>query len=281
MIYVISKSTFGEYGVRDIQCNANWDCCPYSDYALIPEDLVDGILATQGYCDIVLSIDGTVVQGFIARSIPSVPEECHGVNTVLSVNGVRANTGGEVNLKPADVGAAPAGYGLGEQAARFADIDDATANGFYTCDGDPMGVNTKALVLSCNEYDRQQIAANQNTVMLRSYSGGAYKEWEYVNPPMMVGVEYRTIERFLGKPVYCKVYNLGVCGDGTRVAHGIPTTYYKVRVDSSVFPFFADTKLKPGGSIYDSWITIEGTDIVVHRVGTDTYQYYVTIFYTK
>lgn len=108
MIYVISKSTFGEYGVRDIQCNANWDCCPYSDYALIPEDLVDGILATQGYCDIDLNSDGAVVTGYAARSIPSVPEECHGVNTVLSVNGVRANTNGEVNLKPADVGAAPA-----------------------------------------------------------------------------------------------------------------------------------------------------------------------------
>lgn len=76
MIYVISKSTCGSYNVRDIQCNANWDCCPYSDYALIPDNLVDGILATKGYCDITLNSDGTQVVSFNARTIPTVPEEC-------------------------------------------------------------------------------------------------------------------------------------------------------------------------------------------------------------
>lgn len=76
MIYVISKSTCGSYNVRDIQCNANWDCCPYSDYALIPDNLVDGILATKGYCDITLNSAGTEVVSFKARTIPSVQEEC-------------------------------------------------------------------------------------------------------------------------------------------------------------------------------------------------------------
>lgn len=33
---------------------------------------------------------------------------------------------------------------------------------------------------------------------------------EYLNPPLVLGVEYRTTERFLGKPVYVKVVN---CGD--------------------------------------------------------------------
>ena len=113
MIYVISKSTFGSYNVRDIQCNANWYCCPYPDYALIPDNLIDGILATKGYCDITLNSEGTEVTGFTARTIPSVPKECCGDNTVLSVNNVKAGTNGDVVLTPADVGAAPAGYGLG------------------------------------------------------------------------------------------------------------------------------------------------------------------------
>lgn len=107
MIYVISKATFGSYNVRDIQCNANWDCCPYSDYALIPDSMVDGILATQGYCDITLNSTGTEVTGFTARTIPSVPDECCGTNTVLSVNGVKANTDGELTLTAAQVGARP------------------------------------------------------------------------------------------------------------------------------------------------------------------------------
>jgi hypothetical protein len=98
MIHVISKATFGSYNVRDIQCNANWCGCPYSDYALIPDNLVEGVLATQGYCDITLNDAGTEVTGFTARAIPDVPEECHGTNTVLSVDGVRANSAGEVTL---------------------------------------------------------------------------------------------------------------------------------------------------------------------------------------
>ena len=33
---------------------------------------------------------------------------------------------------------------------------------------------------------------------------------EYLNPPMELGVEYRTTERYLGKPVYVKAVNFGV-----------------------------------------------------------------------
>ena len=29
--------------------------------------------------------------------------------------------------------------------------------------------------------------------------------WEWVNPPMQLGIEYRTTERYIGKPVYVKV----------------------------------------------------------------------------
>lgn len=32
---------------------------------------------------------------------------------------------------------------------------------------------------------------------------------EYLNPPMALGVEYRTTERYLGKPVYVKTINMG------------------------------------------------------------------------
>lgn len=51
---------------------------------------------------------------------------------------------------------------------------------------------------------------------------GGVEEW--LNPPLVVGVEYRTTERFQGKPVYVKVVD---CGDapagssGKTVAHNI------------------------------------------------------------
>lgn len=35
--------------------------------------------------------------------------------------------------------------------------------------------------------------------------GSGWSEWEWENPPMLLGVEYRTTERYLGKPVYKKL----------------------------------------------------------------------------
>ena len=40
-------------------------------------------------------------------------------------------------------------------------------------------------------------------------SDGEWQPWEWVNPPMMLGVEYRTTERYLGKPVYVKKVDFG------------------------------------------------------------------------
>lgn len=37
--------------------------------------------------------------------------------------------------------------------------------------------------------------------------------WEWINPPMELGTEYRTTERYLGKPVYCKLIDCGAVPD--------------------------------------------------------------------
>lgn len=39
----------------------------------------------------------------------------------------------------------------------------------------------------------------------RFLNNGSWGEWEWINPPMGVGVEYRTTERWNGKPVYKKL----------------------------------------------------------------------------
>jgi hypothetical protein len=43
----------------------------------------------------------------------------------------------------------------------------------------------------------------------RTMSAGAWGTWEYINPPMAVGTEYRTTERWMGKPVYAQLVSLG------------------------------------------------------------------------
>ena len=74
-ICVISKETFGEYGVRDIQTNSGWSGNPYGDaYALVPDEFVEDIVATSGFCDIELNEEGTEIVSFTKREIPEMPE---------------------------------------------------------------------------------------------------------------------------------------------------------------------------------------------------------------
>ena len=74
---VISKQTFGEYNVHDIQTNGSWGANPYEDYAVVPDDMVNEIMETRGFCDIVLNKEETEVVSFTAREIPEIPEPPH------------------------------------------------------------------------------------------------------------------------------------------------------------------------------------------------------------
>ena len=38
---------------------------------------------------------------------------------------------------------------------------------------------------------------------------GKWQPVEWINPPMVLGTEYRTTERYLGRPVYCKTVDFG------------------------------------------------------------------------
>jgi hypothetical protein len=70
---VISKETFGEYAIRDIQTNSSWTSNPYEDYAVVPDDMVNAIMETKGFCDITLNESGTEVVSFVPREIPDIP----------------------------------------------------------------------------------------------------------------------------------------------------------------------------------------------------------------
>lgn len=47
-------------------------------------------------------------------------------------------------------------------------------------------------------------------------------EIEWINPPMVVGTEYRTTERFAGKPVYATVTSVTIQGLGSGAVHAVP-----------------------------------------------------------
>ena len=101
---------------------------------------------------------------------------------------------------------APAGYGLGEKAKSIDSWDDALVNGWYMAPA-PSGVGTGNIwgrvdCLSATYLVQTVYADNNKNSARRFRIGNVFSEWEWVNPPMALGEEYRTTERYQGKPVY-------------------------------------------------------------------------------
>lgn len=72
---VVSKFTRGQYGIRAIQTNSGWSSNPYGeDYAVVPDEMVQALVETDGFCDIELNEDGTEIIGFTALEKPEIPE---------------------------------------------------------------------------------------------------------------------------------------------------------------------------------------------------------------
>lgn len=126
---------------------------------------------------------------------------------------------------------APSGYGLGEAAGKScADCNEATENGYYQVLSSTlnrpsisMGSRCWMHVVSYGGTYKTQIAYAEKYMQMRVMVGGTWTEWEWVNPPMIIGVEYRTTERYDGHPVYIKTMD---CGKGT--ADGAMNSYPNV-----------------------------------------------------
>ena len=94
-----------------------------------------------------------------------------------------------------------------------------------------FGTDMCALYKSDNNYASVYTIGSYNygrqgfrMVKRKLYSSDPAGQWdplEYINPDMKLGVEYRTTERYLGKPVYVKVVDCGLIADNKEVAHGI------------------------------------------------------------
>ena len=129
---------------------------------------------------------------------------------------------------------APSGYGLGAFVYFTGPIvdnpDNAVNTGwyaFYNLDSTIMMGYTNGVieVISYTDLRNKQVfyPNGTNYVLERYRYEGAWQPWEWVNPPMLLGIEYRTTERHNGKPVYRKVLDVGTMPNAAtaQVDHGI------------------------------------------------------------
>lgn len=130
------------------------------------------------------------------------------------------------------IGAAPSGYGYGEVPVSIGAADNDTA--FLTKLNEQLALtanktrqvmfymggityvgtlwnNSGYGTLVANSYMDSATAAYL-TKVVRNCVNGTWQPWEYENPPLKNNTEYRTTERYGGKPVYIKRINYGALG---------------------------------------------------------------------
>jgi hypothetical protein len=131
----------------------------------------------------------------------------------------------EVGLAVDDTDAVNINYlknaGLGHARwVEWADIDKAVTPGWYR--SAPIAeVDLGGIKWSTNVWFRVDaytdaalsqtfyLASMKGYVVRRTYSAGTWHDFECENPPMELGVQYRTTERYLTKVVYAKLVNFG------------------------------------------------------------------------
>lgn len=147
---------------------------------------------------------------------------------------------------------APGGFGLGELSGRTANsFSDITGYGFYripTESGFAPDTSTNwggVYIGASLSYGTLLYARNSALMAVREVSGGEVGPIEWINPPMQLGVEYRTTERYLGKPVYALLKRMGACSAGEFITSNAGLASVAKIVSVSGFTEGAST----GGSI--------------------------------
>lgn len=184
------------------------------------------------------------------------------------------------------------------------DYDAVVDNGTYLCDtttganGSNVPVkNDKGLLLVRNngaDFVMQEYRSFAGHIMQRTatiesllYTWG---EWEWVNPPMIHGVEYRLTERWHDKPVYVVTIHaaslpndtLLMIDTGVTMGEVVSISGYATKSDGEFFPFpvIPGTGATPVAGI-SNVVASEGFFIVYTSRDLTTYQAYFTIKYTK
>lgn len=193
-----------------------------------------------------------------------------------------------------NIGAAPDGFGLGNRNVTLTasdDLDNVTGNGWYSW-GSSTPANTPTLINSNSSSDYcamfmiggSQIVVSyndRNNMAMRSKNIDGWTPWEYINPPLKLGVEYRTTERYLGKPVYAQIVNFGALPNADRkvLTHNIQNISSVI----AVYGQAQDQALTVGafsGTI--TAINADNTHIMITTSGNiSNYSAYVAVKYTK
>lgn len=254
-----------------------------------------GAQGIQGPAGPAATING--VNALIIEAGNNIELSQSGSTTRLSVPTDAAPT--EDSTKPVQSGGvaaalsnkAPAGFGLGTSNPRHIDdANNALESGWYYLDASTLNGPESAeysnvmLVLTRNS-NPQTVQVSFNVTDLafelrRVCTNGVWSPWEWVNPPMQLGVEYRTTEHHNNKSVYKKHVNTGALSAGTSksVAHGVENIGLRL---SALYGINNDGDNLVGNPGITG-ILVDGSNITITTAaGFSTSNSWVVIAYTK
>lgn len=205
-----------------------------------------------------------------------------------------------------NINAAPGGFGLGGPVAIIpanANLNDYIRTGFFG-NGNTSVISTwintpanwpaneailEAYVLE--KYAIQRLSSVTTKVSAqRSLLNNVWAEWEWINPPLQLGVEYRTTERYLGKPVYVKMIDCGNLPNAGLKTVSIGTSGLEkvidisgCAVDASNGDFYSIPATNFDVSTPNIGLYVTGPQSIVISTQSDrsSYSAYVKVKYTK
>lgn len=150
-----------------------------------------------------------------------------GASNFVRYDSAQALTDAQKTQARGNINAAPGGFGLGDfqgvalESSVEGGLNTAVKCGWYYFGGDGSIANAPSLpdggygaLLVSSRASSSTVTQicffeTSPTIAIRRRSDSEWQPWEYLNPPMLLGIEYRTTERYLGKPVYVQAANFG------------------------------------------------------------------------
>ena len=204
-IQYINPDTTGFATLLDYMASIYEDNIIVSGHISGFSDMPEGVTILHGTINVVggqLTVSGNARTAFYYRGTNSLTQWTDGWRKVY-----------DTNNKPslAELGAAPGDFGLGGQSKFLTKADNLNSiikNGWYSWHEDRPANSPAAwgnmIVTSQHGHYTQTVVLfpHLGCFLQRTCVGDVWSEWEWVNPPLHVGTEYRTTERRNGIAVY-------------------------------------------------------------------------------
>lgn len=203
----------------------NWNDTQY----VSPGGTEVGLTEKHGYNYLMKQVNNS------QKAINELDAELKNIDTILQNNDPRNwGLGGDVVEAPVD-------------SDGWADANLITETGFYRAYSNvPIGGWNYIIHVEYMSGTSFQIGfyGKDSIISIRRKLNSVWQPWELVNPPMKLGFEYRTTERYLGKPVYAMAVDFGNLPNATTkeiTVSGVSSPNKVV----SVFGYTSDYKTIP------------------------------------